>query len=1123
MATPFPELLKRLMRELDSVPSAAPTRPLPIRPPTERPLVADLAETFESVEAPIANEFAQQAESAFAESPVALESGTSAAAPDQNVAPTAPPRPTVGLQNVLSELDPLSPEAFAARASPFGESTTASPVAQLASPAPLPTALPQALPEALPESDLVPGESLIRGVSRGSLDLSSGRAAPEPTPTPAPAAVLEQPMPNRVKREARAAVQALVGVIEDPYANREMVAEAYQHMERALRATAMDEAARQKFIEAEGAAAAKSRAKAIMEGQDPTSVASEVNPAEHINMAKFALDPDGEKRLAEQAQEMAVRYGFDPKRVITWDETRRIAAQLGLDPEELLRVDAARMTAGEMLAARNIIRDNTQNIEVWTKILHALKNDPVPQPGRIERIERMLEFAEAQNQALLGKFSQARSQAGRDLNSLKILANQTTDPVVWLTRAERMVNQHGVHLNAIQMAEIERLARLGDKEALAGYVAKLREYSVAEKGASIWKAGLLSAPATHIANQVGNATMAATESVAAYPAKFWEMLISGATGITTRDPSIDGLRRSMTLAWEKGVKVDMARAMALPEMKAAWRSARSGESKLKAALKAFREANPMVDQFKKWDQIREVQFKNPVADLYTKTIFRALGAGDKPWRALAFYQSLFEQSRILAKKAGIPENSPDFARRVEELFHNPTPDMVQLGIHHAEEQTFNDNTLLASLLGSLKGRARGTKAEPVLEVLMPFSRVPANVATRVAEYTPVGAIMALSDLPRLLTGAKKGTPLAERMALQRKIVNRLGRATVGAAPLALGYYLAQNGMITTSFPKDPKERAAFEAEGRQENSVLIGGAWHSIEKLGPFGHSVLLGAHFFENDQNPVTGLGAAVASTGANIMTTVSEQSALMGLKQGMEMADGEKGAGTRFAHGLARSVVPNFIRKTAVGVDPYRRETNKDELIAGGWEAMATGIPGYSSRLPEKVDSFGRPIENPGVFNSLLNPFYSKQDRTDDPLIQEFGRVGAAMQRPKQRDGETKEQYRAREMRLADQQRRKLLLYISSSEYQNKPRVLAQQFLRNPALIARYKELDEELLMAMVDTDEPDFEAIVKEIQRVMLEKQIGGIRAADTRAQKPKKPSKRKGTRKPRKPRQKDPYSL
>jgi hypothetical protein len=47
-------------------------------------------------------------------------------------------------------------------------------------------------------------------------------------------------------------------------------------------------------------------------------------------------------------------------------------------------------------------------------------------------VDGQIAVLEKQNDALLSRFVKARTQTGRDLNNLKILASRTMDPVTWL-------------------------------------------------------------------------------------------------------------------------------------------------------------------------------------------------------------------------------------------------------------------------------------------------------------------------------------------------------------------------------------------------------------------------------------------------------------------------------------------------------------------------------------------------------------------------------------------------------------------------------------------------------------------------------------------------------------------
>jgi hypothetical protein len=187
-------------------------------------------------------------------------------------------------------------------------------------------------------------------------------------------------------------------------------------------------------------------------------LATTLDPQQFVRLEKFALDPTGTQRLAEHVQRAVEERGLDPKRTVTWEQTREAARQLGLDPGLVRFVGkdgAGRMTGAEMLAVRNVVAENIAGIEATLR--HLAENQGKLLDPEREALEQVVAAAEAQNAALLSRFVRARSNAGRDLNSLRMLANQSMDPVVWEARARKMLSEAGREFTAEHRATIRNI------------------------------------------------------------------------------------------------------------------------------------------------------------------------------------------------------------------------------------------------------------------------------------------------------------------------------------------------------------------------------------------------------------------------------------------------------------------------------------------------------------------------------------------------------------------------------------------------------------------------------------------------------------------------------------------
>lgn len=740
-----------------------------------------------------------------------------------------------------------------------------------------------------------------------------------------------------------------------------------------------------------------------------TTPAAEIDPADHTNLGKWTLDPDGEEALKREVQRVAHEQGLDPKRKITWEETRAKARALGVNPEALGHLPG-RMNGAELLAIRNVVQANVERLVTIEREL----TGAAPADDRRELLERLRAAIEGQNDRLLGRMIRERSRAGRDLNNLRILAESTDDPVFWLARAKQQLGDRP--LTDETRAELLALLNAGNKAGLAKKVADLRQRSVADKLLTLWKAGMLTAPTTHIANVTGNALMQGLEVAKDVPAALADAMLATVTGRRTKGGP----------GWHTA--------------QASWRGARRG---VREAVQVARHG-AVADHLGKYDVRSEVSFNNVVLDFYTRAVFRGLGAQDRLFRGIALERSLEEQARVLAKEEGLRGRA--FKDRVRQLRENPSDQMALQAAADAELATFQDNSIVSQAASGLR-RPLG----PVGEVILPFVRTPGNVAARAAEYSPLGAAAAAAEL---LVKATRGQVDAK---VQRRVAERLGRSATGTTAILVGYYLASQGKLLAGRPTpNTAEANQFDLEGKQGNSVRVGEEWRQVQRFSPVGNLLLLGGHLYEAQHDPESTLATIGVRSVTALGQTVYEQSFLRGMDDLTGALRDERGGAKRYAEGLAGSVIPAAVGRLAQGMDPVVRD------VDGPRERIMSRVPGLSDELPARVDQFGREVRREGgIPRALLDPTAARRDRTlDDPVVAELARVGAQVTRLKKKGAEARGAFQERATMDGQDLEALLLEAIESVEYQELPQLAAELVQTEPAYQGRNaRELAREL----------------------------------------------------------------
>lgn len=307
------------------------------------------------------------------------------------------------------------------------------------------------------------------------------------------------------------------------------------------------------------------------------------------------------------------------------------------------------------------------------------------------------------------------------------------------------------------------------------------------------------------------------------------------------------------------------------------------------------------------------------------------------------------------------------------------------GAEMAKYRTFQDDTRLSQGVGMIHdagnkfvGTADGEFG--LGDVVIPFSRVPANLVGRVWDYSPAGVAKGLFDLATTLKAAHDGSLTAEQQA---KAVRELGRGATGTALIAGLVYLAKEGLLHVAGDDEDKDKAALDAaEGKTGIQLNLdatlrhlkgessdweqGDTLISMGSIDPVSALMMIGALIAEDmDENGLTAKGAAKASTYGTLQTILD----LPGMNTLERMANDYKysdeatiggkikDAALGAAADLPNSYVPNALKAVARGTDNAYRDLYTSGTLAGETRDELLGaIPGARKNLPEKVDPFGR-----------------------------------------------------------------------------------------------------------------------------------------------------------------------
>lgn len=459
---------------------------------------------------------------------------------------------------------------------------------------------------------------------------------------------------------------------------------------------------------------------------------------------------------------------------------------------------------------------------------------------------------------------------------------------------------------------------------LINQVNELIPSTFTDKALTVWKAGLLTSMRTTARNVLGNTIHGVAEIAKDVPASLADRMMSLKTGSRSKTFTVKGAAQGI------GEGLSHAKDM----MKHGYDPT---ESLAGYDIKAVTWGKGPVEQGLK---------------KYTDLVFRSLGAQDQVFYHSAFNRSLYDQALASAKNTA-KKGDNTF---VENLVKNPTEEMKVQAVIDASKATFKDENMLRDMATKVKkglGKTEGGKV--VSELVMPFVGVPSSVASQMLSYSPVGLIKG---------GVTAGKAMARNNSiLQRKASHEIGRGTIGTGLMGLGAYLTSKGLMTGN-PKDQKEAEQWKLEGKQANSVMIGGKWRSINSIGPEALLTLAGSKLESGRQNSA-GTGELAGQLGKDF----TQQTFLQGVQGPLNAINDPGRYGSSYVSGQVGSIIPNIVKDTAKALDDKQRQINSPI------DALKAGTPIIRNGLLPKLDVLGNELkQEPSGLNNYIDLFNSK-----------------------------------------------------------------------------------------------------------------------------------------------------
>jgi hypothetical protein len=629
---------------------------------------------------------------------------------------------------------------------------------------------------------------------------------------------------------------------------------------------------------------------------------------------------------------------------ITQAETEALASDLGMTADDLLaRRKGQAFNAEEALSARRILAGSGNELVNLARRIQRMDN-----PGD----DLLADFHRAmiRHTAIQEQVSGATAEAGRALAQFRMVANSKDAPARILAG---FVGAGGGQKRLKDAAEaIITLER--DPASLNRFIEAASKPSRKDKVIELWYNFLLSGPQTHAVNVLSNTMTSLSQipehAIAAGIGKIRSLAPGARKQIEDRIPFTEVVARTTGLI--QGMKEGM-----------------------REAAYAFRTGEPR-DFVTKVEAAAQKAISGKKGEVI-RLPSRFLTAEDELFKGMARRMELSGLAVREARKEGL--RGAEGKRRAAELLNNPTDEMWEASMDYGRYVTFQRP------LGPHASKiAAFTNDLPIMKAVLPFIRTPTNLFKFAIERSPAAPLLREWRRDFVAGGAKRDLAVA--------------RATVGTGMGTLFAYLAAQGVITGSAPRDKNKRALMMADGWQPYSVKIGDKYYSYQRLDPFALTIGAAADMATLGDGMSEGQKAkGAALVWASIMGNLSNKTWLAGVSDLAAAIDDPERYGGNFIDRFAGSAtVPTGVAQVARTIDPTVRE------VDGTGEYIQSRLPGMSDDLMPKRDVWGRPIvKEGGIGPDIMSPIWTSTEKAD-PATWEAIRLDAPITLPDDKKNE-------------------------------------------------------------------------------------------------------------------------
>ena len=325
---------------------------------------------------------------------------------------------------------------------------------------------------------------------------------------------------------------------------------------------------------------------------------------------------------------------------------------------------------------------------------------------------------------------------------------------------------------------------------------------------------------------------------------------------------------------------------------------------------------------------------------------------------------------------------------------------INLAYDEALKATFKDDNALSNTLSTLK-----KKMGKIGDVILPFTKTPANLAMRGFEYSPAGFVKTFNDFANTKK-TNKGTMTNADIS---RFLGDLSKNITGTGMILLGYSLAKSGIITGGYSENENERNWQKLKGYQPNAFHIGNKYYTYDWAQPSSIPLIIGTAIYEGmnkmekeEASEYEALTQGAKSLGQGLINAsdawfnLSPLQSVSNILGGGENASyGNTSPATNILKTLAeypQTLIPAVSGATARTNDTTIRNTYDSTSYANTYvNKMKSKIPGLSKTLPASYDVWGRErkrgTDEDAFVSQFINPgtfgYYNEADSDVDNYI--------------------------------------------------------------------------------------------------------------------------------------------